>query len=100
MSKQTPEGRVKDKIKSKLQAFGIYYFMPVQNGMGKPALDFFCCHQGTFIGIEAKAPGKQATERQLNTMREIKNAGGYTFVVDGDRSLEDMVGALALLVGT
>ena len=65
----TPEGKVKDQIKSVLNKFGIYYFMPVQNGMGKPGLDFYCCYRGKFIAIEAKAPGKKPTPRQLNTLQ-------------------------------
>lgn len=83
----TPEGKVKAKIKSLLKLHDAYYFMPVQNGMGSPALDFYVCHKGRFIGIEAKAPGKYATPRQVNTMDEIVSAGGATIVVSDDNSM-------------
>lgn len=86
----TPEGKVKDKIKAlcKKYAPGVYYHMPVQNGMGKPTLDFILCAYGHFIGVEAKAPGKSPTPRQALTMNEMTAAGGYVAVVYDKKSLE------------
>lgn len=86
----TPEGKIKDKIKTlcKKYAPDVYYHMPVQNGMGKPTLDFIVCAYGRFIGVEAKAPGKGPTPRQVQTMKEMTDAGGYVALVDGDKSLE------------
>ena len=61
----TPEGRVKAKVKRALAMLRHHYhFMPVQNGMGAPSLDFLCCVAGTFVAIETKAPGKKMTEQQ------------------------------------
>lgn len=79
---QTPEGRVKDGIKRVLRNAGAYYHMPVQNGMGRPSLDFVGCHQGRFFAIEAKAGAKQPTPRQVNTATEMQRAGGKTFVIN------------------
>jgi penicillin-binding protein-related factor A (putative recombinase) len=84
---QTPEGRVKKMIKDLMIEYGCYYHMPVQNGMGKPTLDFVGCYQGHFFGIEAKAPGKKPTPRQLATIREMEDALGRVFVIDGSKSL-------------
>lgn len=56
--------------------------MPVQNGMGAPALDFWICHNGRFAGIETKAKGKHITNRQQHTMHEIMRAGGSVFLID------------------
>ena len=81
---QTPEGRVKDKVKKVLKKHRAYYHMPVQNGMGKPTLDFVGCKAGQFFGIETKAPGKKMTERQLLTQREMEAAGGVVFCIDGE----------------
>lgn len=78
----TPEGKVKDAVKAACKKLGIYYHMPVQNGMGKPTLDFILCADGMFIGIETKAPGKQPTPRQELTMSEMRKSGGCTMVID------------------
>ena len=80
----TPEGKVKDSIRTLLKASGAYWHMPVQNGLGKPALDFHVCHRGRYAAVEAKAPGKKPTPRQVITMDEIVRAGGRVFLIDGD----------------
>jgi hypothetical protein len=79
----TPEGKVKDKVKDILREFGVYWHCPVQNGMGAPGLDFWCCHNGVFFGIETKAPGKRPTPRQAITIDNVRKAGGVVFVIDG-----------------
>jgi hypothetical protein len=78
----TPEGKVKDVVKRILKDYGVYYFMPVQNGMGKPGLDFHCIFEGVGFCIETKAPGKKPTARQRLTIKEIEAAGGKCFVID------------------
>lgn len=99
----TPEGRVKDKVKRRLTAeFPLCYrFMPVQNGMGAPALDFYFCIDGVFVGIETKktppsgsrtAPAP--TPRQRTTMEDITTAGGLAFLVYDDASLDRTVEAI------
>lgn len=79
----TPEGRVKEMVKRALkEEFDRrYLFMPVQNGMGAPALDLYNCIDGLFVAVETKAPGKYMTPRQLQTMADITNAGGMVFTV-------------------
>jgi hypothetical protein len=81
---QTPEGKVKDALKKVLNEWKCYYHMPVQNGMGKPTLDFVCCFRGNFFSVETKAPGKKMSARQLNTQREMEAAGAEVFMIDGD----------------
>lgn len=81
----TPEGKIKEIVKKclkKLQdrGFSVYRFMPVQNGMGAPALDFYVCIEGLFVAIETKAPGKTLTARQFKTSEAIAAAGGYVIV--------------------
>lgn len=56
--------------------------MPVQNGMGEPALDFHTCHRGFYAAIETKAPGKKPTPRQMQTIRMVRSSGGSIFVID------------------
>jgi hypothetical protein len=82
---KTPEGAVKKEINKVLDKYtpDLWYHMPVQNGMGKPCLDYHMCHRGWYVAIEAKAPGKKLTDRQYITMQEIERAGGTVFIIDG-----------------
>lgn len=80
----TPEGKVKEKIKKLLKEFGAYYHMPVQNGMGKPSLDFVCCHKGRFLAIEAKTEKGHLTARQQATIDEMQKAGAIVLVIRGE----------------
>lgn len=86
---QTPEGRVKDKVKKLLRQYDVYYFMPMQNGMGVHGIpDIIACCNGYFIGIETKAPGKikNLSPNQKLQLGKIADAKGGTFVTDGDLS--------------
>lgn len=91
----TPEGRVKAKVKRALATLRRHYhFMPVQNGMGAPALDYFCCISGLFIAIETKVPGKGLTDRQRLTANAIVAAHGIVYVIHDDHEIEQMIYAL------
>lgn len=82
---QTPEGKVKAKVSGLLKATpGIYYHMPVPGGFGGTTLDYIGCHRGRFFAIETKKPGGKPTDRQKQIISQIEQAGGKTFVVDGD----------------
>jgi hypothetical protein len=85
---QTPEGRVKDKVKRLLKKHGAYQFWPVQMGYGAATLDCLGCHNGHFFGIETKAPGKKPTPRQRLTMDDMREANGAVFVI-GERGSHD-----------
>ena len=79
----TPEGRVKAAINRTLDAYkSSYKYMPVPSGYGMSTLDYVLCVNGRFIAIEAKAPGKKLTARQIKIMRQIERAGGTVFVID------------------
>lgn len=82
---QTPEGRVKADIKKFLKAHGVWFFMTTTGGFGKSGVpDFVCCWKGSFVGIEAKAPGKRfnTTVLQDDEILAIHQAGGAAIVVD------------------
>lgn len=79
----TPEGKVKEKVKKLLKEAGAYYHMPVQNGMGKPSLDFVCCHEGRFLAIETKTEKGDLTLRQKATIDEMQGAGAIVLVIRG-----------------
>lgn len=93
----TPEGKVKQMIKKVLVHHGVWFDMPVPGGYGRSTLDFICCHQGQFFAIEAKAPGKKATPRQLRTIKDIQLAGGLAFVVDGEDSMDTALAWIKLV---
>ena len=80
---QTPEGKVKDKIKKILKAHNIYYAMPMGTGFGHAGVpDFLCCYKGKFLAIEAKAAKGQLTELQKQQMKLIEGSGGVAWVVN------------------
>lgn len=82
----TPEGKVKEVVKKRLKDAGIWYYMPVQNGMGVVGIpDFICCAGGLFLAIETKAPGKASnlSPNQQARRNEIEAACGEFMVIDG-----------------
>ena len=87
----TPEGRVKDKVRAMLKAHGIWYFLPGNNGMGRSGVpDFVCCVSGRFIGIECKADAtKRPTDLQMACASKIEMAGGRWFLVYDEASLRE-----------
>ena len=95
----TPEGRVKAKVDRALKKhFGVrcYPFKPVQNGMGAPGLDYYCCIAGLFVAIETKVPGKGLTPRQSDTRSQIIGAGGIVFVIHDENEIDAMVATMLL----
>lgn len=96
----TPEGKVKERVKKFLREHNAYWFCPVQNGMGAPALDFMQVQVPgvpAFV-IETKAPGKKLTVRQERTVAQIRAAGGTVFIIDGDT--QEMEQWLSIIIST
>lgn len=86
----TPEGKVKDAVKKELKKRGIWYYMPVQNGMGVAGIpDIVGCWNGWFVGIECKAPGKltNLSVNQKRRLQEIEDAKGLALVIDDVETL-------------
>jgi hypothetical protein len=97
----TPEGRVKNAISTLLKRHSnVYYFMPVQFGMGASGVDYHCVVEVLFnidstptplpiaFFIEAKRPGEDPTDRQdqfLKDRREKQHC--KTFVIDEDPTI-------------
>jgi len=101
----TPEGRVKKAVKLWLADHGIWYYAPVQMGMGVVGIpDFICCKPtlitedmvgrtiGVFLAIETKAPGKlkEVTPNQAARLYEISMAHGVACVIDDVDSLNTL----------
>lgn len=96
---KTPEGKVKDAVRKVLRQYGVYHYMPMQNGMGVVGIpDIICCVRGKFLAIETKAPGKLHTvtanqQRQIDLIRE---SGGVVLVTD---NALDVVALLVNMLG-
>lgn len=91
---QTPEGKVKAAVKKVLKAQDIWYFMPMQNGLGVAGIpDFICCWKGHFLAIETKAPGKRSNTNPNQKLRieEINTAGGTAVVIDDVTQLLELL---------
>jgi hypothetical protein len=86
----TPEGKVKGRVKEVLERHGTYFHMPVQNGMGKPTLDFVICHRGRFGAIETKAGSGRPTRRQELTMAEMRKAGAAVFLINDVQGMDEL----------
>lgn len=86
----TPEGKVKNKVKALLKAHGIWYYLPVSNGMGVHGIpDFLCCMAGRFLAIETKAGAGKCTALQEMQLTKLKEAGAIAFVIN-ETNLEDL----------
>lgn len=86
---ETPEGKVKTKIKQLLKSYGpdVYYFMPAMGSFGKSGVpDIVACVRGSFVAIEVKADKKKnpPTELQNKNLEEIGTAGGHALVIDAN----------------
>ena len=83
---KTSEGKVKDKIKKILVDSNVWFYMPVNMGMGVSGIpDFICCIQGKFFSIEAKAGSGKTTGLQEMQMARIRAAGGTTLIINEDK---------------
>ena len=89
VAKEILEKQVKERVRKILKKHDAWWHMPVQTGYGAPGLDFHVCHQGRFLGIETKRPGKLPTPRQHLTMSQIEEAGGATLVI-GEEYYDDL----------
>lgn len=92
MSAMTPEGKIKKKLVEMLKNEQVWYFFPAANGMGKAGIpDVICIVEGQFVGIECKADEtKKPTTLQLMCAKDIRNAGGYWFLVFDDYSIAEV----------
>ena len=101
---RTPEAVVKKAVRRWLVERDIWFYSPVQMGMGVVGIpDFICCKPttitpdmvgqriGVFMAIETKAPGKIAdvTPNQQARLTEIWKAGGIARVVDDVSQLKE-----------
>ena len=78
-----PEVLVKKRVHAALAAAGAYkcnYIGGMLATNGTP--DILACHQGRFIGLEAKAGTNKPTALQIKALRDIERAGGLALVIN------------------
>ena len=82
----TPEAKVKKKIRAMLVEHGALFFSPVTGGYGVSGVsDIIALHNGTFIAIEAKADAtKKPTELQKKFLGQVRANGGIALVIHKD----------------
>ena len=91
----TPEAKVKKQIRKILDITRCYYAMPIGTGFGNSGVpDFLVCHNGVFIGIEAKAGRGKTTALQENNLERIRAAGGRAAVIN-EANIEHLPAMLA-----
>lgn len=90
----TPEAKVKKKVVDVLKKNGAYYFFPATGGYGRSGVpDIVVCYRGVFVAIECKAGSNKPTALQEAEMRKIREANGFTLVVN-----EDNINDVAILL--
>lgn len=86
----TPEAKVKKQIRKILETTNSYFAMPIGTGYGNSGVpDFLVCHEGHFVGIEAKAGKGKPTALQEDNMQRIRESGGTTMVVN-ENNLDEL----------
>lgn len=80
---QTPEQKVKAKIRATLRALDHWYCTPIGSAYGHAGVpDFLVCVRGRFVGIEAKAASGRLTALQSKVHTDISRSGGGVLVID------------------
>lgn len=89
----TPEGKIKAKLKAQLKKEKVWHFSPQSGIYGASGIpDIVAIVGGQFIGLECKADGsKKPTALQVLRMKEIEAAGGKCFVVYDDETIENVM---------
>jgi Holliday junction resolvase len=93
----TPEAKVKKKVVDVIKKNGAYYFFPATGGYGRSGVpDIVCCYRAVFIGIECKAGNNKPTPLQEAEMAKIRQAQGFTLVVN-EQNIDDVQGVLDII---
>ncbi len=88
-----PEARLSRKIRTTLEARGIFCFKIHGSGMMRAGLpDLIACVGGDFVGIEVKMPGNKPSAIQERVHELIREAGGRVIVA---YSVEQVIEELA-----
>lgn len=76
------EKTFENKIKKWLAANGCYYVKFFANGYTRRGVpDILASVNGFFVGVETKADNGRPTDLQYDNIREIRESGGYAWIV-------------------
>jgi pantoate kinase len=83
MASNTPEGKVKTRVKKLLDQYGALHFSPMGTGYGVSGVsDIIVLYRGRFIAIECKADEKKLpTALQLKFLDRVRAWGGIGLVI-------------------
>lgn len=98
---QTPEAKVKARIREVLDAIGAVYSMPIGSSYGRANMcDFIVCLPGgLYLEVEAKAyEHSNIRPNQIKKIDQVRNAGGLALVIHRD-NLDDLVSVMARAAG-
>ncbi len=77
------ENDVKAKIKKVFKRYGVWNTAISQTGYSQPGVpDYLSCVGGRLLAVEAKFGSNAPTALQKEQMRQIKESGGLTMVVN------------------
>ena len=104
---KTPEGQVKNELKSMLIAYAprAWYTMPIGGpyaSKGVPDFIICVCEEGSvgrFIAVETKALGKKPTRLQEFCHSQIRMAGGQVWVIDSTEGILRLEAEIRGLLG-
>jgi len=84
----TPEGRVKAKVRDIFKKYGVYYCHIPGTAFGKGgAPDYICCVNSIFLAVECKAgEGKQTELQKIEQYKIRKSSGRYALI--NERNLD------------
>jgi hypothetical protein len=93
----TPEAKVKKRVVDVIKKNSAYYFFPATGGYGRSGVpDVVCCYRGYFVAIECKAGSNKPTPLQEAEMAKIRQAQGFTLVVN-EQNIDDVQGVLDII---
>jgi hypothetical protein len=80
------ERDVKDAVKKMLTEHGWFWWMPPSNAFGRTGIaDINAVKDGLFLAIETKLGTRKPTPMQLRFLKDVREHGGYGFVVNEER---------------
>lgn len=99
---QTPEAKVKKKIKDFLKTLPYcFFFSPIGSAYGEAGIpDIIVSLNGKFIGIEVKRPGNErgTTKLQDYALENIRASGGVAFVASNVETVKTQLFLAGLIV--
>ena len=97
---QTPEGKVKAKLRRKLSQIDCWVYIPQAGAFGKSGVpDILVLVNGRLFGFECKADAKKKpTNLQVKAMKDMEAAGAKCMVVCDDATIDKAIAFVEVAV--